>query len=379
LSLPNPFKPGLPADPEFFGGRDSHLKAFSEYLSYAVSGNPSHMAVMGEAGIGKSSLLRKYDEIARGKECISVRRDIDATVNSIPTLIVFLLEALQTDGASNLPKSFRAKAKVKGFFTSYKVGLDAFGFGGTLERQQTSQIGLQDAFYKELIHIWKSIKENVPAVVFLLDEAERIGSIEGGWSFLRSVFTRTAEQGGQYMLVISGKLGLVAGIRETFSSIERFMTPVDLKRMVLDEVREVLEKPLSTYKRQITPEAVQQVFNMSDGHPYVVQVFGFYLFDNGSTKIDDTTIQKVLPRVITRLSGQLFKDRYEKASEAERRVLIRIAEIGKPVSPKDVPENDAAQSLKRLVEKDCLRKIKRGKYVMFNPLFAEYVKARMSK
>lgn len=385
MSLRNPFKPGLPADPEFFGDRESQLKTFSEYLGYAISGNPNHMAVVGEAGIGKSSLLRKCDDIARARGCISVRRELDVTVNSIQSLIIFLLEALRTDGSSNLPAKMRAKAKVKGFFASYKVGLSAFGFGGTLEKQQAPQIALQDAFYKELIHIWGGIEENVPAIVFLLDEAEHLRAIDGGWSFLRSVFTRVGEQGGRYMLVVSGRLGLFAGIKEKFSPIARFLVPVYLKPMTAEEVKEVLEKPLLSFNRQITKDGVERVSELSAGHPYVVQVFGFYLFEDGATKIDADTVQRILPRVSSRLSGQLFEDRFDAASGAEKRVLLSMAEIRSPVSPKDVSkrtgmsEQDTPQIIRRLVGKDCLRKVERGKYVLFNPLFGDYVKGRMSK
>lgn len=383
--MQNPFKPGLPADPEFFGDRESQLRTFSEYLGYAISSNPNHMAVMGEAGIGKSSLLRKCDDIARGRGCISVRRELDVTVNSISSLIIFMLEALRTDGSSNLPVKMRAKTKVSGFFTSYKVGLSAFGFGGSLEKQQAPQIAFQDAFYKELIHIWGGIEQNVPAVVFLLDEAEHLRAIEGGWSFLRSVFTRVGEQGGRYMLVVSGRLGLFAGIKEKFSPIERFLVPVDLKPMSADEVKEVLEKPLLSFSRKITKDGVERVSELSAGHPYVAQVFGFYLFEDGATKIDANTVQKVLPRVGARLSGQLFKDRFDSASNAEKRVLLSMAETHSPVSPKDVSKRtgmsakDTPQIVSRLVGKGCLRKVERGRYVLFNPMFGDYVMGRMSK
>jgi hypothetical protein len=117
----------------------------------------------------------------------------------------------------------KAKHKIESFFSSYKLGASILGTGMTIERIQPSMIS-QDAFCRDLMQIWNGIKNDVSAVVFLLDEAEHLQEIKGAWGFLRSVFTRVSEQGWRYMLVVSGKLGLFRSIKGIFSPMERFFT-----------------------------------------------------------------------------------------------------------------------------------------------------------
>ncbi len=389
----NPFEPGKPVDPEYFGGRRRELETFREYLGYSIEGNIHNLALMGERGIGKSSLLRKFEQIASEEHgCLVIRREMDASVDSLRSLTMFMLEAAKSEGSSRLvSRKRKAAEKVTRFFEKYKVGVSVMGQGVSIERLERTA-AVQDYFYGELMHIWEGIREGTKGVVFLIDEAERLQGVEGSWSFLRSVLTRTSEEDAGYMLAVSGKLGLFRGIKEIFSPMERFFTPLEVMPMKQDEVRDVLEKPLKEHSIGITSEAVRMVSDNSGGNPYIVQTFGLYAFEevvNSSAKaiVDASMVQKVLPRVMTRLAGQVFRDRFEEASPLERRVLLAIARGRKDeVAPQDIDalledgERGTAirPALKRLVEKDCLVKRERGTYSFFTPLFGEYVKARMT-
>src|SRR5437773_4822701 len=53
-------EPNFPANPNEFIGRKGHLDAFTEALQYsALTGRMASFAVLGDWGIGKSSLLLK--------------------------------------------------------------------------------------------------------------------------------------------------------------------------------------------------------------------------------------------------------------------------------------------------------------------------------
>ncbi|MDV3244221.1 MAG: ATP-binding protein [Nitrososphaerales archaeon] len=388
----NPFEPGKPVDPEYFGGRKRELETFREYLGYSIEGNIHNLALMGERGIGKSSLLRKFEQIASEEYgCLVIRREMDASVDSLRSLTMFMLEAAKSEGSSRLvSRKRKAAEKVTRFFERYKVGISVMGQGVSIERLERTA-AVQDYFYSELMHIWEGIREGTRGVVFLIDEAERLQGVEGSWSFLRSVLTRTSEEDAGYMLVVSGKLGLFRGIKEIFSPMGRFFTPLEVAPMKQDEVRDVLEKPLKERSIGIASEAARMVSEYSGGHPYIVQTFGLFAFaeavDSPTKTVDAPMIQKVLPKVMTRLAGQVFRDRFEDASPLERRVLLAIAKGREDeVAPQDISalmedgeRNTAIRpALKRLVEKDCLVKKERGTYSFFTPLFGEYVKARMT-
>lgn len=388
----NPFKPGKPVDPEYFGGRGKELETFKQYLGYSTEGNPHNLAILGERGIGKSSLLRKFQQIAsEEKGCIVVRRELDSSVDSLSSLTLFLLDALKSEGSIYSSRGKKVTSKVSRFFESYKIGVSVLGQGFSVEKINRS-VAIQDYFYKELMHIWNEIKDGTGGIVFLLDEAEYLQNIQGSWSFLRSVLTRVSEEDAGYMLVVSGKLTLFRGIKEIFSPVERFFTPLEVMPMALSEVREALEKPLEqSLGAKIERNALESVFRYSGGHPYIVQTFGLYMFEEaskrGSNSVDAKTIVEILPRVMTRLSSQIFKDRFDRTSDLERKVLLAICDLGKSLNnfeftPQQIRVKGGAKYslrviLARLVEKDCLVKRERGTYSLFTPLFSEYVMARV--
>ena len=299
----------------------------------------------------------------------------------------FMLKALKTDGSSNLPKSIRAANKVSDFFKKYTINLSAFGFGAGVGSTQvlSPSSGVQDELYGELLKIWQQVKKNVAAIVFMLDESKHLQSVDGSWSFLRSVFTRLQENDARYMLLISGKPDFLVYAKDLFSPIERFLTRLEVGPMVPKETQEALEKPLHSYGRTIDSEAVKEIHDISNGHPYVIQSFGYCLFQEGKKHIDSALISKTMPRIMMHLSNQLFKDRFNAATSDEREVLLALSEIGGKVSPKDIVEKypslggkNISKLLTRLTEKDCVGKSGRGGYSVFLPLFGEYVKANMS-
>ena len=388
-----PFKPGKPVDPEYFGGRNKELETFRQYLGYSIEGKPHNLAILGERGIGKSSLLRKFQQIASDeKGCLVVRRELDASVDSLPSLTLFLLVALKSEGTSYSSRKKKIASRVSSFFGNYKLGVSVLGHGFSVEKISRS-VAIQDYLYKELMHIWEGVREGTGGIVFLLDEAEHLQNIQGSWSFLRSVLTRASEEDAGYMLVVSGKLTLFRGIKEIFSPVERFFTPLEIMPMTLPEVREALEKPLEqSLAVKVENRAIESVFRYSGGHPYIVQTFGLYMFEEASKKdsksIDSKTIVEVLPKVMTRLSSQIFRDRFDKTSSLERKVLLAICEIGQDTSdvefsPQQIKLKEEKYSIRvvlsRLIEKDCLVKRERGRYSLFTPLFSEYVKARMQE
>jgi predicted transcriptional regulator len=105
-------------------------------------------------------------------------------------------------------------------------------------------------------------------------------------------------------------------------------------------------------------------------------------------EIDEATVERILPRVMSRLTSQIFKDRFDQTSPLERKVLLVVSNLssagGQEVTPQQVAKQEGLKKqqlairtiLGRLVDKDCLIKTDRGKYCLFTPLFAEYVKAQ---
>ena len=216
------------------------------------------------------------------------------------------------------------------------------------------------------MHVWEGVREGTKGIVFLLDEAEHLQNIAGAWGFLRSVFTRVSEEEADYMLVVSGKLTLFKSIKEIFSPIERFFTPLEVMPMTLPEVREAQEKPLEqSLKTKIEEGALNMVFHYSGGHPYIVQTFGLYIFEEATKKsasaakgksigIDAKIVEDVLPKVMTRLASQIFRDRFDRLALSRRRSFLLSAIWKRPVEKANLRRNRSGQNPPREEENTAL-------------------------
>jgi len=69
----NPYKPSSGLIPSFFAGRSQELEKIERKIKTAVEKRFAlHSAIIGEWGIGKSCLLKKYKEIAEDHDGFSI-------------------------------------------------------------------------------------------------------------------------------------------------------------------------------------------------------------------------------------------------------------------------------------------------------------------
>jgi hypothetical protein len=89
----NPFRPGSGLFPPYFAGREEEIRVFERKLRSTQDGTPMHMAVIGDWGIGKTSLLTKFERTTENCFITSVI----ASNENTPTFISNLLMRVGTD------------------------------------------------------------------------------------------------------------------------------------------------------------------------------------------------------------------------------------------------------------------------------------------
>lgn len=374
----NPFTPGHTVDPQFFAGRKKEIEKFKMFLKNTCQGNPMNMAILGERGIGKSSLLRTCENLARAKRCIVVRVDLDAAISTINDLVITILQEIKQEGGA-YSKIFKASEKAKRFFDTYNISAGIMGVSLSLDRHKQT---FSHETRLELKKVWCIVKEYVPAIVIMLDEAEQLEHIEGCLQFFRNTFSRIAEEKMNFMLLLSGKLSLFRKIKEIHSPLARFFNPVSLSELNSEESIEAIEKPLSSSNFKFTDEVKNKIVEVSQGHPYIIQLFGFYLCEKAASQIiNGNTYKASFPMIMDSLSKQLFEDYYHSSSPLEQKILRAIAEEKESVLDFSLivkkvthPPNKVSYLLNRLCEKDCLKKVSRGHYKLFHNLFREYLR-----
>jgi hypothetical protein len=387
--LPNPFNPFGPTDPQQFAGRSAEIAALEGRLKSTIDGVPQHTAIMGERGIGKTSLLRKFEEIARSQSCIIARVDLYPGIRDVDHLLVHLHEELRKSCVAfygSLGKRFET---VIDFLENYSVTLPVIG--GGIER--TRQMSLETSFRDRLLTIWSKVSGKAPAIVIMMDEAEKLAQIEGALEYLRNTFSRLGEQHALYCIVICGKTGLFQTVTELFSPLERFFQPLSLVPLTGAEVIEVLDKATALGGISFDDRTKQEIALESEGQPYVVQVFGYCAHDEASRtrtrRISNDILQNAKPKIHAMLESQLFNRRAIEGvgrSKHKLKILRKLAQSRKDLfSFTEImkltgvgKKQGLGSYLTELVNAGCLRKDpSNGSYSFFIKLFKRYAAEKL--
>lgn len=79
----NPFRPGSIVGPGMFAGRIDEIKDIEKYLFQTKHGNSQSFLVIGERGIGKSSLMLFAEHVARGNVTFNLDEKLNFLVLSL--------------------------------------------------------------------------------------------------------------------------------------------------------------------------------------------------------------------------------------------------------------------------------------------------------
>ena len=387
--MPNPFNPFGPVDPGQFAGRMREVQELRRRLKSTISGAPQHSAMMGERGIGKTSLLRKYQEIAHNEHCIAARVDLYTGIQTLEHLLFHVHEELRKSCVQYYGLLGKRFETVRNFLENYSVTLPIAG--GGIERIQ--QKSLEIDFRDRLLTIWSRVRSRTAAIVLMIDEAEKLTQIPGALEYLRNTFSRLAEERALYCILISGKTGLFQSVAETFSPLERFFAPITLSPLPDEEVAEILKKASERATVTFDHRVEQEINRDSEGQPHVVQIFGYCLFEAaaklGLNTITNRIFQSTRPIIHRMLESQLFERRLSDGvgrSRHKLRIVKKMAQARRDsYSFTDIENITGVRKkqglgvyLTELVVAGCLRKDpSSGRYSFFMRIFKEFAARRV--
>src|SRR5271166_4956635 len=173
----NPFRPGNIVAPGMFVGRIDELHAIEQCLYQTSHGNPHHFLILGERGIGKSSLLMLVDGIARGAvkplysddsvSFLTISVDMGG-VDSQTDIIRTIARELRT--ILSRTDALKAKAiKTWEFLQHWEV----LGVRYHAEDPRINSDDERDNLAERIIQLIESTKGSVEGVCIIVDEADR--------------------------------------------------------------------------------------------------------------------------------------------------------------------------------------------------------------
>lgn len=383
IGHPNPYSPQHPASPEYFADRADILDYFRKtVLGFTTlrTVKPINFAVLGEWGVGKTSILHKFQQI--------ISEELPGKIvcfSSLFTLTPEYCESLSNFFAvflAQLKEEFRTstgmKGKIRTELDKWKVSFKIPAVGVELTRERSVSY-----FSKDLESLWhKHLKPaGVHVAILFLDDIHHfIPRQPGAFETLRNIFQSLAMKGCKYSLVISGPRLLFTYASDIAEPFTRFFQPFYVDNFSVSDTREAIMRPLevNNITLKITEDLIARIHERTFGHPYFV-IYAMYALLNYLTGVGALTareFESVWPKISSALEITKFKPDFDSASESERKVLQSIASIGEDkVTPSMVRGVTGSTVLfRRLEQKGLLIKSERGRYQLYHPLFKEYLK-----
>lgn len=375
----NPFNPQQPAKPQFFVGREPEIKTFTNFLFQTINSSPMNMSITGDRGMGKTSLLIKFEQIAREQGCMTLRiSNYEGSVNNVIELSNFLVDNIQAEVLSRSAVK-RTMEDIKKFFNELTAEFSIGDISLSVRREKTI---IQDLIIKKLINIWEKVKNEYKAIIILIDEAENLEKIQS-LTFLREVFQKI-QATCNYMVVLAGKLNFPEKMSETFSPLNRFFPAQRLRPLSNNYIDKYIKERLSASGIIIEYDSLRRIEKLSEGHPYVLVSVCYWVFDSladNENKIDNATVGRCMAKIRGRLSEDYFAPMLQPLRPKTKKILCKII---LPLSGLNFSSNEACKLaslppyklspyLGELTEKGVITRVSRGQYKLFHTLFKEYL------
>ena len=349
-----------------------------------IHGSPMNMVVTGNRGMGKTSLLAKFEQIAKENRCLVLRiSNYEGNLTSIPDFCDYLAANLKREILSK--KSLGEKFdQLKKWMATLKPTIEFKDIGLSIEKSQV----IQELFRQRLMKLWNEMKDDFSCSILLIDEAESLQKIQDMdlLSFLREVFQRI-ESEAKYCIVLAGKFNFTERMSESFSPLNRFFPCYRLTPLDAPSMNSYILQKLTSVEVGIDETAKKFIFRKCEGHPYVLVAICYYIFDSlneNESHITDDVIARAGDKIYYRLGQDFFEPMFHPLTPKAREIIITIAKkaqtpefsFKQAVDWLQMPRNYVSPYIKELIRKGVLDKPDRGKYKVFHTLFLEYLASR---
>ena len=370
----NPFRKRTGILPSYFTGRENELNELKKIYNSTKMGVPGHLILYGPKGIGKTSLLLKFqEEITNLDDVYSVR--IPLMEGNFEDIYSLIIEKCSDTLNINI-----------GYFWDKisSLGINVPFIGGLSVSREIPQTSPAVAFEKILNLIYAELDSDNPVLILLFDDLQRIMGNDETMkilSILQNALVELNLKGKNIMFVATGSEDIFYKIQDKLDSAVRIFEPCLIGPLSYDELCEAINVPIKEQNIVFDEDVLKEIYELSNGIPYYMQILAFSCFEeiNEDNKVTLTEFKKASIHSLNILAQREFKVLFSRSTTEERKILCLMAESEETVlSYSYIKENANLNSepsalLKSLINKNMIIKPSRGKYKLKNNLFKLYL------
>lgn len=380
-SISNPFTPKSGQEPKIFVGRDEQVNFFKKALSDTINYRQEHFIILGDWGVGKTSLLREYKSIAQknGALCSLIQLREVKKDEELRDLIEYLVEQI----ALRLPINLKQLKTFTKELTATGVNILGMGFEFSREVRRGDP---QTFLYRNLLNLWQDLKKESKAIVVLIDDVQNLSTTPEVLSIIKAVLSdEKIVKETKFLFVLSSTYDGWKHFLQRDHPIGRYFTPrLKIENLSEKETLELIDKNLKGTEISFSKEVKKNVFKYTSGHLYETQILCSHLFENQiNGKVGMGAFEPALKATLEAVGEEVFNQMFSSASEKEQQLLRVLAHNKEPSSVSTlksaakkmykIPESSVSKLVDRLIEKNLIIKPAKAFYFIQDSLFREYV------
>ncbi len=386
--ITNPFSPGAGTPPPELAGRDELREIARIAIERTRRGLHSKSILMiGLRGVGKTVLLDRMrdDAEASGVHTMRIeapeRRSLPALL--APQLRQALLRLSRNENAkAHAQRALRALA---GFAKALKFKFEDIEVGFDFEPEPglADNGDLEHDLQALLETVGESAKQAGTALVMFIDELQYVQEPE--LEALITALHRNAQRKLPVMLIGAGLPQLPGQMGRAKSYAERLFDFPEIAALTPEASRQALSKPALEQGVNFTPDALEQILQITRGYPYFLQEWGKHTWDTAQrSPITQADVTLASQAAVAALDESFFRVRLDRLTPVEKQYLRAMAALG----PGPHRSGDVADRLQRrvtslgptrsqLIAKGMIWSPNHGDTAFTVPLFDEFMRRAM--
>ena len=273
------FYPDQPVPPELFVGREDEIYTLVEHgVAPALEGHPKAMFVLGDFGMGKSSIANYVKTYAEENDEVYGIYASLAGAETLPELARHISRAAERTAARQSASGGQATTPAVEQIRSAASLLTAPQLS---VRRDENAPAIETATHVDLLGFLKRLRATLftgrtRAILLILDEIDTLAPNRLFAPFVKGLVDTNAQDSDKVPLLL-----LVCGVRrcwqqmlQAHQSIERVLEPVEICPMSLEEAAEFYRKALGAAAIEITMDAVKVFYAQSGGVPRIMHLLG---------------------------------------------------------------------------------------------------------
>lgn len=295
LEVGRVFTPAAPIDQkDLFAGRNEQLRRVVD----AISQRGQHAVIFGERGVGKTSLANVLAEFLRTRGQV-------------------VAPHVNCDGGDTFTSLWRKVfAEINLVRETRNLGLRG-GSQQELTRVSDTLAGdlTPDDVRRQLTHLGQQV-----LLIVILDEYDRLpnGALN---RTLADTIKTLSDHSVPATLVLVGVADSVDELIGEHRSVERALVQVQMPRMSIAELHQIVTNGLSHLGAEVESEALDQIGALSQGLPHYTHLLGLYAtrqaIDRGSLRLSVADVKAAVSEAIKN-AQQSIVSAYHKATMSAR-------------------------------------------------------------